>query len=185
MNREESRAWRPGLPGWSDDILPFYARIAEQLGPRARVVEIGTAHGRSAIFLAETLLRLGKPDVEIWCVDCWAGAWFAECMQSIATFARAEELAMLRILRTTSTEAVKLFENESIDFVFVDGDHEFEGARDDIARWVWTVKPDGTFAGHDFNPQFPGVIRAVDDVLEGRHHLDTLEGSTVWIAGTK
>jgi len=54
----------------------------------------------------------------------------------------------------------------SVDLVFVDGGHSYQGVMDDIFAWTITVKPGGIIAFHDYGtPSLPGVARAVDEVF--------------------
>jgi len=54
------------------------------------------------------------------------------------------------IIRATSIEASKQFEDESIDFVYIDGHHEFKFIAEDIWFWEKKVKKGGVVSGHDF-----------------------------------
>jgi predicted O-methyltransferase YrrM len=53
-------------------------------------------------------------------------------------------------IRKTSMEAVKDFEDESLDFVFIDGNHTFEYVIEDIAQWSKKVRKGGIVSGHDY-----------------------------------
>jgi len=55
-----------------------------------------------------------------------------------------------RIIRKTSMEAVKNFEPNSLDFVYIDGHHEFRHAVDDISEWIKIVRTGGIISGHDY-----------------------------------
>jgi Methyltransferase domain len=164
MSEELANAWRPRLVGWSSDIIPFYDSIAHELPNPCTVVEIGSAHGRSAIFLAEKLLELGHgSNSQIFMVDDWGGEWFAECLPSIVEHATKRELEMLRPVRATSKVAGRMFHAHSSDLVFIDGDHSRIGCADDLYRWFGVTKPNGIFSGHDYDPiAHPGVVEAVD-----------------------
>lgn len=71
-----------------------------------------------------------------------------------------------RLLRTTTQEAVDLFEDGSLDFVFIDADHRYEAVRLDIQLWAPKVRAGGWLLGHDYNEaEFPGVCRAVREVF--------------------
>jgi len=54
------------------------------------------------------------------------------------------------IIKKTSKEAVKDFEDESLDFVFIDGNHSLEFVIEDIATWSKKVRKGGIIAGHDY-----------------------------------
>eukprot|EP00933_Yihiella_yeosuensis_P082378 TRINITY_DN9622_c0_g1_i1.p1 TRINITY_DN9622_c0_g1~~TRINITY_DN9622_c0_g1_i1.p1 ORF type:complete len:421 (-),score=57.98 TRINITY_DN9622_c0_g1_i1:82-1344(-) len=61
----------------------------------------------------------------------------------------------------TSKEAAHWVRRESMDLVFLDGDHRLESVASDIQAWWPTVRPGGILAGHDFALSFPGVVEAV------------------------
>jgi hypothetical protein len=56
----------------------------------------------------------------------------------------------VEFIRKTSMEAVKDFKDESLDFVFIDGNHSFEYVVEDIAQWSKKVRKGGIVSGHDY-----------------------------------
>lgn len=54
------------------------------------------------------------------------------------------------IIRKTSMEAVEDFEDESLDFVYIDGNHEFRYIAEDLHEWTKKVKKGGIVSGDDF-----------------------------------
>jgi len=62
-----------------------------------------------------------------------------------------------------SHEAVDHVEDQSLDFVFIDAQHDYHSVKKDIELWAPKVKPGGLISGHDYDPKFPGVIQAVDE----------------------
>jgi predicted O-methyltransferase YrrM len=69
----------------------------------------------------------------------------------------------------TSLEASKLFENGSLDFVFIDGDHSYQGCSTDIDCWFPKLKSGGLLSGHDYRDDKDyGVKRAVHEFLGDR-----------------
>ena len=54
------------------------------------------------------------------------------------------------LLRMTSLEACVKFRDDSLDFVYIDGDHGFEMCYQDIVAWWYKVRKGGILAGHDF-----------------------------------
>ena len=67
----------------------------------------------------------------------------------------------LELLVDTSDNASKQFDKESIDFVFIDGDHSYVSIKNDIKCWNSKVKEDGLIMGHDYN--WGDVARAVGE----------------------
>lgn len=54
------------------------------------------------------------------------------------------------LLRCTSECAVDSFQDGTLDFVYLDGDHRGEQVEKDLTLWWPKVKPGGILAGHDF-----------------------------------
>lgn len=72
-----------------------------------------------------------------------------------------------KIHRKYSHEIAPTIPDGSLDFVFIDGDHSYEGCSKDIALWISKVKPGGFISGHDYDhPKLPGVKKAVDEVFD-------------------
>ena len=68
-------------------------------------------------------------------------------------------------IKALSTDAVKRFADESLDFVFIDANHDYEHVVEDIAAWSKKVRKGGLVCGHDYikNSKFDfGVIDAVN-----------------------
>jgi predicted O-methyltransferase YrrM len=53
-----------------------------------------------------------------------------------------------------------------VDFVYIDGSHEYENVIKDLHYFWYTLKPGGILAGHDWHS--PGVRRAVEEFAERR-----------------
>ena len=66
-----------------------------------------------------------------------------------------------RIHKDYTVNVAKSFEDESIDFVFIDADHSYEGVKNDIAAWEPKVKSGGYIIGHDIH--FETVNKAVEE----------------------
>ena len=60
-------------------------------------------------------------------------------------------------------DAVKNFEDSSLDFVYIDGDHEFKAIAIDISDWIHKIRVGGIICGHDF--------RRYVDHLRARCHV--------------
>jgi len=69
-----------------------------------------------------------------------------------------------KVLRMTSEEASRQFADESLDFVFIDADHSYEGCSSDISLWYPKLKDGGLLSGHDYRDERNyGVIQAVHE----------------------
>ena len=54
------------------------------------------------------------------------------------------------IIREFSDHVVEQFDDESIDFIHIDGNHEFEYAWEDIELWTPKIRPGGIISCHDY-----------------------------------
>ena len=59
-------------------------------------------------------------------------------------------LNRFRLLKMWSMDAIREFLPNSLDFVYIDGNHNFDFVMQDIIEWSKRVKPGGIVAGHDF-----------------------------------
>jgi glycosyltransferase involved in cell wall biosynthesis/predicted O-methyltransferase YrrM len=174
------------------DFETLYDQIVPSLQPGAIIVEVGSYFGRSAVYMAE-LLADREMEVEFYAVDVW----------NVSTYEREDHTAYharfgsqwdafqysiqsagledrIKPMRMPSTEAAAKFADESIDFLFLDADHEYPGVSADMAAWWPKVKVGGIMAGHDYHG-FPGVERAV---RERFGHLKAVHGNCWMVTKT-
>ena len=73
-------------------------------------------------------------------------------------------------LRKTSMDAVKLIDDESLDFVYIDGNHKFDFVMEDIIHWSRKVRSGGIVACHDFHyGSNVEVVEAVNAYTRANH----------------
>ncbi len=66
-----------------------------------------------------------------------------------------------KIVKDYTTNACNEVEDGSLDFIFIDADHGYEGCLRDIKAWDSKVREGGIVFGHDIH--FPTVQRAVTE----------------------
>jgi len=69
------------------------------------------------------------------------------------------------ILRSFSHRVLPFIPSE-LDFVYIDGLHDYASVREDIHDWFPKLKSGGILCGHDYNETNPGTIQAVDEFAE-------------------
>jgi hypothetical protein len=128
------------------------AGLFHELG-YTRGVEVGTEAGKYALILCQN-----NPGLHLSCVDMWSvypgyrdydGR--DDYLQS--TYARAaEKLKSYNVdfIRAYSMDAVNQFQDASLDFVYIDANHEWPFVTQDIYYWARKVRPGGIVAGHDY-----------------------------------
>jgi hypothetical protein len=78
-------------------------------------------------------------------------------------------------VRKTSIEAAKDFEDESLDFMYLDANHRFEHVVNDLVAWVPKIRSGGIVSGHDYHR-----MRASTDAKNNPVHIPpALQGYTL------
>lgn len=137
------------------------AKMMADLGYR-RGVEIGTHRGVSAKMWCKA-----NPEMHLTCIDPYSpykarpsqdkqNTYYASAVKRLKPFNAT-------IIRDTSMNALAEFEDASIDFVFIDGDHRFDPVAMDLICWSRKVCQGGMVMLHDyFAFGQSGVMQAVD-----------------------
>ena len=107
-------------------------------------VEIGVGGGRNASYLLKNSNLELLYGVENWSIRSYRK--FAEpTRERLKRFGERFSL-----IEESSLNAVSRFENESLDFVYIDGDHSSKSAYVDMVAWYPKVRDGGFFGGHDY-----------------------------------
>lgn len=150
--------------------------------------EVGVADGQNA----ENLLKRVK-GLRLYLVDPWENYpeykdYIGVDLNEIYKIARERlnKYEGAQFVREYSLEAAHRFEDESLDFVYIDANHGYESCYEDIKAWHAKVKVGGIISGHDYGnmkgkPEDRyGVIRAVDQwVKENNLKLILLWKNTI------
>ena len=73
------------------------------------------------------------------------------------------EFSRVRMVTGDSVRMGKFWVGGQVDFLFIDGDHDYEQVKADIKAWLDKVV--GKIAFHDYG-SWPGVTQAVDEAIE-------------------
>jgi predicted O-methyltransferase YrrM len=119
---------------------------------RRRVAEIGVWHGVTM----RLLLAAMHPSGTYFAIDPYPVGRFGFSPQRViarAGLGRAKQKT-IRWLRTTGSLACvdPVVREAPIDFLFIDGDHSYEGLRGDWEGWSGLIGEDGVVALHDSRP---------------------------------
>ena len=142
--------------------------------PGGIMVEIGPYTGTSTEIFATT----NKFDV-IYAVDPWRAGYDDNDELSDSDMVKVENIfdniqtkyPCIRKIKKSSVEAALQFDDNSLDFVYIDACHQYENVVEDINIWLPKVKHIGWLGGHDFSNGWPRVKQAVLDTLGTPHHL--------------
>lgn len=147
-------------------IQALYSKVIDMYD-NATFVEIGAWKGKSAMFMAEKI-KSSKKNIRFYTIDIFEYTKEYD-EQNIGKSFYEETLKNLKpleiytqVLKGTSESFSYQFENESIDFLFIDGDHTYESVKNDIFLWFPKIKKGGIISGHDYTEPC-GVKKAVDE----------------------
>ena len=139
-----------------------------------KVAEIGVWTG----LLSKYLLKY-RPLMQLYMIDRWSTYTDEEkagdesgkmTYYDQEVFDNAEKTAMSEtekykdrriVIKSDSAKAADQVKDNSLDLVFIDADHSYEGVKKDIQAWLPKVKDNGWIGGHDYTRR--GVEKAVSE----------------------
>jgi len=172
-------------------------QIANANGASFDMVEVGLGFGDFSCYMMESI---SPTYVHIpctyHCVESWVGRMMKTQMievrdQVVARFDKYKPLPEdhpeyddsqkyryfnWNLIEKSSADASQDFDDESLDYIYIDADHSYSHALQDYRKWWPKLKPGGFFAGHDYAGfRRDGVRRAVksffQDDLEMRYEV--------------
>jgi predicted O-methyltransferase YrrM len=175
------RAQRQGAMQKLRELAPLLA-LARRVSPRT-IVEIGTAQGGT--FYA--WCQVAEPDATIVSIDLPGGPFGGrDAAADVATLRRfgrrGQQLHFLRAdSHDTQTRAhlEEIVRGRPIDFLMIDGDHTYEGVKQDFEMYAPLVREGNPIALHDILPH-PHVSscevdRFWNELRIGRRHLEFID----------
>ena len=166
----------------------IYRRFVASVEAPAIAVELGAWKGRSTSFMGVEIANSGKP-IRFHTVDHWRGSTGEaehDCDPDVRA-CRLYEVFLANIapvaehvqpVRSDSAAAAAQFADASVDFLYIDASHCYEGVLRDLVAWYPKVKPGGLIAGDDWcfadRGEF-GVRNAVLDFFAGAASRVTVE----------
>lgn len=127
--------------------------------------EIGVERGHYSEVLCRAI-----PGVRLYCVDPWKAylgyrdhvnqdkldRFYGEAQ------GRLQSYPNVRFIRKFSVDAARDIPDGSLDFVYLDGNHNIQNVIADLAAWSPKVRPGGIIAGHDYaRHKWPNQIHVV------------------------
>ena len=139
----------------------LYSSVVKKFPSESKFVEVGSWKGMSSAYMAVEIANSQK-DIKFYCVDTWEENYntFLDNMMPVRKYYKS--------IRARSLQAVKQFEDNSLDFIFIDASHEYQDVKEDIIAWLPKLKKGGILAGHDYYPEQNtcGVKKAVDEIFD-------------------
>jgi len=165
-----------------NEIKPLI-EILEKIQP-ITVLEIGTANGGTLFLLS----KVSSPQATMISIDLpqgpFGGHLYPSWRESIfQSFAKKEQ--QIHLLRENSHDDKTLYKIKKIlagrkfDFLFIDGDHSYEGVKKDFEMYRPLLAKDGVIAFHDITPgpkdKVGGVPEFWNEIKSKYDHFQIVE----------
>ena len=136
----------------------FFPLMIEKMG-----LKIGAEIGVDKAGFSNHILSKTKIET-YYCIDTWQDDFGSDCKPEYfdkdgnkrfnealnALNALKSYGSRVVMMRMTGMEASTKIPNESLDFIYIDGDHSLEGIYTDIKAWLPKLKIGGLIGGHDY-----------------------------------
>ena len=161
---------------WPLEWLPVKSLIPyiKRLGP-CEGLEIGVARGESSYHILDKCENVTKlygldpyPEYDDWNgkVTQEQSTKTKEIMEkNMKDFIESQRFIPC-LVHSEIPDVIEGFFDDSLGFIFVDGDHSYEGAKRDFMNYYDKVRKGGIFAGHDYN--LMSVRRALEEFRQDR-----------------
>ncbi len=152
-----------------------------------RFIEVGSYAGAS-LFLIYMALKKITPTLQGFAVEPGSHAQFFDIIKVIG-----DEVAHLPLpSQQAAPYLLQLFlkDNNFAELIFIDGDHTYEGVKQDIIHYFPLLAPGGIMIFHDYLPSLndknrdsilfhhagkePGVRQACQELMENSYHCEVL-----------
>lgn len=147
-----------------------YDEITSILPDNANIVELGCFLGKSTYYLIQKLKERGI-NFNLDVVDVFENSLNTDTrsrykdyfLDTFKTNIGSDLVYIKNIHKNFTSKAVNFYEDNSLDFIYVDASHREEDVYNDISLWFPKLKPGGIMAGDDW--QKIGVRNAVVKVI--------------------
>ncbi len=144
------------------------------------VVEIGSWQGRSTTFLG--MAAKNSNNGKVFAIDHFKGSIGEEkfyrvkkadlsdlkpnFIENMNTLGLQDTVKMMDM---SSEKAAKYIDDESVRFLFIDGDHSKEAVQKDINLFLPKLKKESIIVFDDFSNNYQGLIEAVDSLISRKY----------------
>lgn len=162
------------IEGWFN-MENEYLELLEQCPDGGTFVELGCFKGKSTSFIVTEIINRHRI-VEFIAVDSFEGATNSNDNKEVEAYKGISDIEIdfdrntklisgnFSKVKSLSHESAKLFDDGSIDILFIDAGHGHEAVKKDIESWMPKMKKGGIISGHDYNA-WEGVNKAVNELL--------------------
>lgn len=209
-----------GLNIQGHNIPQNYSPVLESLlrkiaTKQMKVLEIGSWKGMATAVMGGVL---SEYEGTLFAIDHWKGSssvpameWEARGTDIFNIFIQNMKILgllnkIVKPIVMESTAAAEIFQDNSVDFIFIDGDHSYSSIKQDLLAWLPKLKAGGAICGHcteGYYSQYsetvkaeidrqceidwiiteeggvhPGVVKATYEVFGNKYEI--IPGTSIW-----
>lgn len=150
----------PGIFGLSKMTVAERKGLLILIPQTGRILEIGTHSGATATWLAKQ-----RPRVQFIGLDIFVAKDAAFGLPAVRNSQQCENY---QIFVGTTTQFEKL-NPAKFDLIVVDANHHYTPVLNDLQMAMPLLTPGGVLLAHDYTPNYPGVVRAVNKFTQTHH----------------
>lgn len=154
-------------------IRPSYDSLTNLLniynGKKDSLLEVGSYCGYSTFYFAKFFKK-------VYAVDKWQNGYdnndpSSNNVEDAYTYFLKNMLLVNNVypIKLSSVLASMLFEEKSINVIYLDGCHQKQEVLNDLIYWYSKVADNGMICGHDYYQN--GVMEAVDHFFDGKQKI--------------
>jgi len=151
--------------------------LQEYKGPKDICLEVGSYCGHSTFTFAKFFTKVYA--VDLWTNDYDVNDPASKSAEDAYTYFLKNMFLVNNVypIKKSSVMASNLFEDNSIDMIYIDGCHQYPSVKNDIFVWLPKVKIGGMLCGHDYGQtgdrasvtqavkeKFENKIKVIDDI---------------------
>ena len=165
-NEENWNRYFFGIFWFNAFLLDYFKK--NDCGCGRRMMEIGSYRGESTFMWASSGMFS-----EIIAVDPYKGEtdnkneYFDDDWSTIKRdfWTNTRYFDNIKLIQDYSYNIINNYPNDYFDFIYIDASHEYEDVKRDIELSLPKIKKGGLIGGHDYQSEWPGVKKAVNEIV--------------------
>lgn len=177
--------------GWFN-YEKIFDRAVNSANQKSNFLEIGCFLGKSTKYLCDKIKSSNK-EIDLYVIDLFVAQeiecrsldlenpidYLKEGTDILDIFKNNLSGYDINIYKGDSKVLFNKFKDDFFDFIFIDGNHEYEYVKSDLSNFYPKLKSGGIFAGHDYTEDC-GVPIAVNEFAEqNKKNIEIID--TSWL----
>lgn len=163
------------IQSWHGHVF-FVHDLISEIKP-SKIVELGVHKGDSLFSMAQSCKDLNCKTtlygIDHWKGDSQAGKVDDFIFRNVSSISN-NYFKNITLIKSAFDDALKCFDDDSLDIIHIDGYHSYEASKNDFESWIPKLKEDGVLLMHDVFSQNDDV-GVVDFWNEIKREFITIE----------